>query len=63
MKRRKRRQRDSSVEASYVCDVCGEEIVIPVEQRHVVRMRIYEYKTFALIANWIGSRSPPKPGK
>ena len=31
MNRRKRRQRDSSVEATYVCDVCGEEIVVPVD--------------------------------
>jgi transcription elongation factor Elf1 len=31
VKRRKRRRTESSVEASYVCDVCGEEIVIPVD--------------------------------
>lgn len=41
MKRKKRRQRELDVDASYVCGACGEEIVVPVdlsagsEQRYV----------------------------
>ena len=31
MKRRKRPQRTSTTDATYVCDECGEEIVIPVD--------------------------------
>jgi transcription elongation factor Elf1 len=30
-KRRKRRRRDAQPEASYICDSCGEEIVVPVD--------------------------------
>ncbi|HLQ45663.1 MAG TPA: CPXCG motif-containing cysteine-rich protein, partial [Planctomycetaceae bacterium] len=30
VKRRRRKRREPTVEASYVCDVCGEEIVIPI---------------------------------
>src|SRR5439155_2048717 len=30
MKKRRRKRREATVEASYVCDVCGEEIVIPI---------------------------------
>jgi hypothetical protein len=29
--KRRRKRRDSTAEASYVCDVCGEEIVIPID--------------------------------
>ena len=29
--KRKRRRRQISAEAAYVCDACGEEIVIPVD--------------------------------
>ena len=32
MKKRRRKRRDVAVEASYVCDNCGEEIVIPVDR-------------------------------
>lgn len=32
MKRRRRRRRGSSTEAAYVCDNCGEEIVIPIDR-------------------------------
>ena len=31
-KKRRRKRREVSVEASYVCDNCGEEIVIPVDR-------------------------------
>lgn len=29
--KRRRKRRDPTAEASYVCDVCGEEIVIPID--------------------------------
>lgn len=32
MKRRRRKRRESTTEASYLCDVCGEEIVIPIDR-------------------------------
>lgn len=32
MKRRRKKRREVSVEASYVCDNCGEEIVIPIDR-------------------------------
>ena len=31
MKKRRRKRREVAVEASYVCDNCGEEVVIPVD--------------------------------
>lgn len=31
MKRRRRKRRETTVESSYLCDVCGEEIVIPID--------------------------------
>ena len=32
MKKRRRKRREATVEASYVCDVCGEEIVISIDR-------------------------------
>ena len=31
MKQRRRKRREAAAEVSYVCDVCGEEIVIPID--------------------------------
>lgn len=31
MKKRRRKRREATIESSYVCDVCGEEIVIPID--------------------------------
>jgi len=32
VKKRRRKRREATAEASYVCDVCGEEIVIPIDR-------------------------------
>lgn len=32
VKRRRRKRREATIEATYVCDVCGEEIVIPIDR-------------------------------
>ena len=32
MKKRRRKLRKATFETSYVCDVCGEEIVIPIDR-------------------------------